>query len=127
MSKAKTPSTPKPAAKSKTKTGPKAPPASPMNPAVTKTTTPIVTAPELRKPDLLDAVTTRTGLKRQDVKPVLEAVLEELGLALEQDRDWNLPPFAKLKVKKVKDLSNGRVTMARLRRPRAPDPASEAD
>lgn len=102
-----------------------APEPAPVTATVVEITTPVISAPELRKPDLLEAVTTRTGLKRQDVKPILEAVLEELGAALDQDRDWNLPPFAKLKVKKVKELSNGRVTMARLRRPRAPQTSSE--
>lgn len=111
---------------SKTKPKTKVPASTPITPSVVTTTAPVISAPELRKADLVEAVTTRTGFKRKDVKPVLDALLVELGDALDQDRDWNLPPFAKLKVKKVKDLPNGRVTMARLRRPGGPDTKSAA-
>lgn len=105
-----------PAKKSKTapvaapKTAPPAPPA-----AVVTTSEPVISTPAMRKKELLEAVVAQSGLKKKDVKPVVEAMLHVLGDALAQDRELNLPPFAKLKIQKVKQLSSARVTVARLR------------
>jgi DNA-binding protein HU-alpha len=90
----------------------------PVEPSVVKTATPVVSTPAVKKKDLVDDVVRRSGLKKKDVKPVVEATLAALGDALAQDKDLNLPPFAKLKIQRVKELSGARVTVARLRQKR---------
>ena len=76
---------------------------------------PVKIAPTMRKKELIAAVVERSGRKKKDVKPVVEAMLAVLGDALGADRDMNLPPFGKLRIQKVKNLRNARVTLARLR------------
>jgi DNA-binding protein HU-alpha len=70
---------------------------------------------EMRKEQLLDAVAARSGVKRKDVKPVVEAMLEVLGEALGDARELNLKPLGKLKVARIKRVANGRVIQLRLR------------
>lgn len=82
---------------------------------VVKPSSPVVQNASLRKADLINDVCSRSGMKKKDVKPVVEATLEALGDALAKDQGLNLPPFAKLKIQKVKQLGNARVTIARLR------------
>ncbi|THH39215.1 DNA-binding protein [Aliishimia ponticola] len=69
----------------------------------------------MRKKDLIDAVVERSGHKRRDVKAVIENTLAVLGEALAEDREMNLPPFAKLKVQRVKQQQSARVIVAKLR------------
>lgn len=94
-------------------------PAAPaVTPSVVLETGPSASAPILRKKELFETVTTRSGLKKKDVKPVVEAMLSVLGDAVAEGRDLNLPPFAKLRIQKVKQASGARVTVARLRQTR---------
>jgi len=96
-------------------------------PIVVETSEPSVSAPGLRKKELLDAVAERSGVKRKDVKPVVEAMLEVMGQAVAEDREMNLLPFAKVKIQKVKDVANGRITIAKLRQPKPKDEADSDD
>lgn len=70
---------------------------------------------ELKKRELLDAIVTRTGVKKRDAKPVLEAMLILLGEAIAAGRELNLEPMGKLKTTRVKDTDNGRITILRLK------------
>ena len=75
-----------------------------------------VSKPAMRKSELVDLIVTRSGLKKKDVKPVLEATLAVMGEVLADGREMNLPPFAKLKVQKQKMVNGSQVTIAKLRR-----------
>ncbi len=82
--------------------------------------------PALKKAELLGAVVARSGVKKGQAKPVLEAVLAVLGEAVTEGRDLNLEPFGKLKIKRIQPGANGRVTVARLRQ-KGRGPAATAE
>jgi nucleoid DNA-binding protein len=70
---------------------------------------------DLKKKELIDRVVDRLGFKKKDVKPVVEAVLQELGDAVGEGRALNLEPFGKLNINRTDNRPNGRVTVCRLR------------
>jgi len=72
----------------------------------------------LRKKELIDRVVTQSGLKKKDVKPVVEATLAVLGEALSKQEPMNLQPFGKLLVNRRKQQPNAEVLITRIRRPR---------
>ena len=84
-------------------------------PVLVTTTAPALATEEMRKEHLLDEVAKRSGAKRKDVKPIVEAMLEVLGEALGEARDINLKPLGKIKVARTKQVANGRVINLRLR------------
>ena len=65
----------------------------------------------IKKPELLDEVVLRTGLKKREVKPAVEAALSVLGDALRDGAEVNVPPLGKLRVVKSKDLEGGAAVM----------------
>lgn len=71
--------------------------------------------PVLKKNELLAAVVARSGAKKKDVKPIVEALLVEIGLALHEGREISLNPMGKLKPQRGKDVKGGRVFVARVR------------
>ena len=75
----------------------------------------VVMGAVLRKRELLDTVVTQSGLKKKDVKPVVDMVLEVLGQALAENREMNLQPFGRLMVRKERSLTNGRMVIAKIR------------
>jgi len=77
---------------------------------------PVVAGPELKKRDFIDKVVARSGLPKKDVKPVINAVLIELGEALSDSRELVLQPLGKLKVNRSKALASGEALTLRLRR-----------
>lgn len=102
------------------------------------TPTPIAAVPEvasrkpdltqelLRKKELLDTVTERSGVKRKDVKPVVEALLAVLGETLDAGRQIQVPPLGKVKINRIADKENGNVLICRLRRPAKTAPEAVA-
>ena len=70
----------------------------------------------LRKKELIDRVVTQSGMKKKDVKPVVEAMLAVLGEALSKQEKMNLQPFGRLIVNRRKELENGEVLITRIRR-----------
>jgi len=94
-------------------------------PAVTKTTN-IDLKQVMKKPDLIAAVVEKSGKKKGEVKPVLEAALAVLGEAITEGKELNLPPFGKLKPHKTKETVNARVVIAKIRQPKANAAAKEA-
>ncbi|MEL7133542.1 MAG: HU family DNA-binding protein, partial [Pseudomonadota bacterium] len=84
-------------------------------PVVVDAPTPVVAGPMLRKKELIEAVVDRSGLKKKDVKPAVEATLAVLGAALQDGRELNLQPMGKVKIKREKKLTSGRMLSARIR------------
>jgi len=73
----------------------------------------------MKKPELLDAVVTRTAIKRRDVKPAVEAALAVIGDALRDGTVVNLPPLGKLRLVKSKTLDGGAAVLTlKLRTPK---------
>ena len=93
------------------------PAAKPVDPMVVREVTPVVTGTTLRKKELIEAVTERSGVKRRDAKAALEAALVILGEAIAEGQQINLPGLGKLKVTRTKKLANGEVFMTRIRQP----------
>lgn len=91
--------------------------AQPDSPIVTvvKDVEPSVSEPELKKIDLINLVVERSGAKKKDVKPIIEATLEILGEAIASGRELNLQPFGRVKVNNTKELANAMVHSVRVR------------
>lgn len=70
---------------------------------------------ELKKRELLDLIVTRTGVKKRDAKPVMEAMLTLMSEAITAGRELNLEPMGKLKTNRIKETENGRITIMRLK------------
>ena len=83
--------------------------------SVVESPKPVVLGPVMRKPELIDAVVAKSGMKKKDVKPVVEAMLAILGSALQDSRELNLQPLGKVKVNREKKMPNGKVLIARIR------------
>ncbi|MFZ5963851.1 HU family DNA-binding protein [Thalassococcus sp. BH17M4-6] len=110
---------------------PETPQAAETSPVVVTSDAPLVTAPDLKKRDLINAVVARSGVKKRDAKPAIEAALAILGSALSEGRDLNLPPLGKVKVQRQKKIAQGQVVTIRLRQKDeditdAPDPLAQA-
>lgn len=96
----------------------KTPMATPTAPSVVEKLSPVVMSNELKKKELFDLVVARSGLKKKDVKPVVEAMLGVLGVlgdVLAEQRELNLQPLGKLKVQRAKELPDGRALVLKLR------------
>lgn len=84
----------------------------------------------LRMKGFVEAVALRSGGKKGEVKPVLEAALAVLGEALARGEAVNLPGFGKSKIVKTKALADGMVLTLKLKRgadKNASPPLAEAD
>lgn len=102
----------------------KAPAAKPVAEAVPA---PTVNAPEggmqpftssvtLRKTEFIERVVEATGMKRKDIKPVVEVALKELGNALVKGEDLQLMPMGKVKIHKRKSDGGDDVMLLKFRR-----------
>ena len=78
------------------------------------------------KRELIDRVVVASGIKKKAAKPVIEAMLKELGDALSRGENLNLQPFGKGIVKSRKDLENAEIVELRLRRSKLAVKAAEA-
>lgn len=96
-------------------------------PHVVSEAKPVVAEPDLRKKELIQQVVERSGIKKKDAKPVVEAMLAILGETIADGRELNLAPLGKLRINRVKQASNGRVIICKLRQglPRAENPAAD--
>ena len=96
-------------------------------PVVVTDNTLVVSDPALKKKELIDTVVERSGIKKKDAKPVVEAMLAVLGQKLADGRDMNLQPLGKIKINRVKDVQGGRVFVTKIRQiNRLPSPPQEA-
>lgn len=89
--------------------------AAPAPATLTEQPKPVVLGPMMRKPELIDAVVAKSGMKKKDVKPIVEATLAVLGAALQDARELNLEPMGKIKVTREKKRPVGKVLVARIR------------
>ncbi len=85
------------------------------SPTVVTEVKPVVQGREMKKKELIDAVVTRSGIKKKDAKPVVEAMMAVLGEALSEGRMLNLQPLGKIKVNRTKELSGSRVLRCQIR------------
>lgn len=79
----------------------------------------VAKSPELKKNELIDRIIAKNGMKRKEVKPIVETMLAVMGEAIESGENLNLQPMGKLVIKKKKDLPNATVSICRIRRPKA--------
>jgi DNA-binding protein HU-alpha len=79
----------------------------------------------LKKKELIDMVVARSGVKKRDAKPAIEAALSILGETLSEGRALNLPGFGKLKVTRMKKGDNGQIINARVRQASGPAQAEK--
>jgi len=101
------------APKAGVKAAPKPEPAAPAT--VVDAPKAVVLGPMMRKPELINAVVAKSGMKKKDVKPIVEATLAVLGAALQDNRELNLQPMGKIKVNREKKKPTGKVMIARIR------------
>ncbi len=80
--------------------------------------------PVMKKKDLIDRVVSRSGMKKKDVKPVVEAMLEVLGKSLANGEEMNIQPFGKVMIKRTKEMDNARMVVCRIRQRKASASAS---
>lgn len=92
-----------------------APAAAATTPSVVEKLSPVLVSNELKKKELFDLVVARSGMKKKDVKPVVEAMLGVLGDVLSEQRELNLQPLGKVKVQRAKELPDGRALVLKLR------------
>ena len=78
----------------------------------------------LRLKELIEKVTAATGGKKKGVKDIVEAVLKEMGSALEQGHSLNLPGFGKARVARPQGADDGTPMTLKLRR--GPGPGAKA-
>ncbi|WP_246079286.1 HU family DNA-binding protein [Parasedimentitalea maritima] len=76
---------------------------------------PVVSAPEMRKKELIDLVVERSGVKKKDAKPVVEAMLAVLGETIGEGRELNMQPLGKLRINRSEMRNNGRVIICKIR------------
>ncbi len=96
--------------------------------AVAATLTKSAEPEELKRKEFINLVVARSGMKKKDVKPVVDAMLEVLGQALGDGREFNLPPLGKLKVQRMKENDGTQVMVAKIRlQDTAGDDTSEDD
>lgn len=79
-----------------------------------------VTAPQpaqvVQKKDFVDRVIAATGAKKSEARPIIEATLEQLGVALASGHTLAVPPLGRARVNLEKDQRGGDVITLRLRR-----------
>ena len=82
----------------------------------------------MRKKELIDLVVDRSGIKKKDAKPVVEAMLSVLGEAIGNGRELNMQPLGKLRINRSIERSNGRIIVCKLRQSTATaNNSAEAD
>jgi nucleoid DNA-binding protein len=93
----------------------KAPGASVAVPRVVKPSGPAAIIPDLKKKELLEQVVARSGIKKKDAKPVVEAMLAVLGETLAEGRELNLQPLGKLRINRSEEKTGYRIVVCKLR------------
>lgn len=115
--------TPAGAAKAKAPTKPKttgAPATIAAQPTVVDAPTAVIVGPVMRKKEIIDEVVLRSGLKKRDVKPVLDSILAVMGDAIGEGREMVLQPFGRLKVHRQKTTPKKKIFFAKVHQNAAP-------
>ena len=92
---------------------------------VIRVTEPAVASADLKKRELVDLVTERSGMKKKDVKPVVETMLAVLGDTLSAGRELNLSPLGKLRINRSEDKDGHRIIVCKLRQKITPEPPKD--
>jgi hypothetical protein len=86
---------------------------------VVETVMAVVADAPIKKPELIERVMAETGLKKKDVKPVVEAMLAVLGRALIAGEELTVPPLGKVMINRTKEVANATIVNLKLRHPTA--------
>jgi len=70
----------------------------------------------VRRKELVERIATKSGMKPNLIKSVLDAVLLEIGDALSGGESVRVQPFGQISVNRRKDLPDGEVIICKLRR-----------
>ncbi|WP_245540878.1 HU family DNA-binding protein [Octadecabacter antarcticus] len=100
------------------------------NAVVVETVKTVVADAPIKKPEFIDRVMAETGLKKKDVKPVVEAMLAVLGRALIAGEELIVPPLGKVMINRSKQVANATIINIKLRHPngnRVKNNAPDAD
>ena len=81
----------------------------------------------VRRKDMIGRVAESSGLRPNQIKPVMDAVLRELGEALARGEALNLPPLGKLSINRTRETGNADIIVMKLRRSKAMVEADGAD
>lgn len=108
----------RPRTKGGTATAPAAPAEAPKPRLVSGSAEADASPKPMRKKELIEAVVQRAGVKKKVAKPVIEAVLAELGQALADGREMNLQPLGKIKINRTREMEDGRAIVVRMRQKR---------
>lgn len=73
----------------------------------------------LRRRDFLERVAENSDFRPNQIKPIMDVVLDELGKALAAGEELNLPPFGKVTVNRTKQTEKADIAVVKLRRKRA--------
>ena len=84
-------------------------------------------AEKLRKKAFVDRVVIASGMRKREVKPVVEAALRELGKALDEGMQIVLPDLGNLRIANTKETGQGTVHTVKVRRSAPKDDAVAKD
>jgi DNA-binding protein HU-alpha len=70
---------------------------------------------KLSRRDLLTDAVARTGMSRGDLRRALDGILGAMNAALAEGRDMDLPPFGRVRPKRVKEARGGEVHVCRIK------------
>lgn len=76
---------------------------------------PDVPRKELKKKELIDRITAKSGMKRGEVRTTLDATLTVLRQALREGCDLSMAPLGKLKIAREKETPNGKLVVCRVK------------
>ena len=100
-----------PAAPKAKVTAPQAAPAQAPAPRVVGGSRDAPAGETVKKADFVDRVVARSGVKKKDAKPAIEATLAEIAAIMSAGGELVLPPIGKLKTVKINDLGEGAQVM----------------
>ncbi|WP_158968275.1 HU family DNA-binding protein [Chachezhania sediminis] len=81
-------------------------------------TDPAEVVEELKRRDLIDMIVAETGVKKKFAKPVIDAMLAQMGATLAEGRPMNLPPMGKLRVNRSTETEGATTYFCRVRMPK---------
>lgn len=81
---------------------------------------------QMKVKDLIERVAVATDVNRKEVRVIVDAVLAELGKALEANESLNLPPFGRVRIANQKTDDSGQMMTLKLRRGGAKHGTKEA-
>ena len=71
---------------------------------------------KLRKKVFVERVVAASGMRKRDVKPIVEAALAELGKALDEGKQLVLPELGNVRIANSKPTAKGTVHTVKVRR-----------